>query len=137
VGVAPLPPCRTVVLTDLKTQTHRLPTDGTTDHSIFFPHGWTFDGQDHTIFAVDPPGARLAGGVVSVTGAAGSVRDVTIDGTQLADRAALRGLGERHVAGRMTQRRDRSPSLPPSQTSQYLRFESVIFWSPVDYFIWF
>jgi DNA-binding beta-propeller fold protein YncE/plastocyanin len=80
VAVAPLPPCRAVVLTDLKTQTHRLPTDCTTDHPIAVPDGWTFDGQDHTIFAVDPDDGGHIGGVVTLTGSFGAIRDLTIDG---------------------------------------------------------
>lgn len=83
---------------DPETATRTLLEDCTTDTAINVPGGWTFDGQGHTIWAIDPPGGRFLGGVIAVNDSS-AVRQLTIDGTQLTapcepdgGRTALAGL---------------------------------------------
>jgi hypothetical protein len=49
--------------------TEKLDSDCTTDHTITVPAGFTLDGQNHTITAVDPAGGHFVGPVVTNTAA--------------------------------------------------------------------
>jgi hypothetical protein len=53
--------------------TWRLAGDCTTDTTIEIPDGVTFDGNTHTITAVDPPGGFFHGAVIWARGATASV----------------------------------------------------------------
>jgi hypothetical protein len=78
-----IPPCTEVIEDDFYGKTRDLLADCTTDRPIFVPEEWVFDGGGHTIFAIDPDDGRLTGGVIMITGASGTVRHVTIDGSRL------------------------------------------------------
>jgi hypothetical protein len=69
--------------------TMRLKADCTTNAPIFIPNGVTFDGQGHTITAVDPsdlpPNNHFRGAVLTTTGAVAHVKRVTITAAGLAD----------------------------------------------------
>ncbi len=76
-------PCRDVMENDFPGQRRTLRADCTTDRPLFVPEAWVFDGGGHTIYARDPDGGRLSGGVVTVSGDGSTVRNVTVDGSQL------------------------------------------------------
>jgi probable HAF family extracellular repeat protein len=78
-----IPPCTEVIEDDFYGKTRDLLADCTTDRPIFVPEEWVFDGGGHTIFAIDPDDGRLTGGVIMITGASGTVRHVSIDGSRL------------------------------------------------------
>ena len=62
-----------------------LEADCTTDSTLFIPEDFTFDGQDHTVTAVDPPGGHFAGAVLRNRGGTARVRDVTVTASGLKD----------------------------------------------------
>jgi probable HAF family extracellular repeat protein len=76
-------PCRDVMESDFPGQRRTLRADCTTDRPLFVPEAWVFDGDGHTIYARDPNGGRLSGGVVTVSGDGSTVRNVTVDGSEL------------------------------------------------------
>lgn len=81
---APVSACRDAVVYEAATQTQRLQEDCVTDETIFITNGWTFDGDGHTVFALDPAGDRLQGAIVMVGEGGGNIHDVVIDGGGLA-----------------------------------------------------
>ncbi|MFW6075073.1 MAG: right-handed parallel beta-helix repeat-containing protein [Chloroflexota bacterium] len=52
--------------------------DCTTTETILIPDGFTFDGNGHTITAVDPDGSYFKGAVVTNEGSTAAVKDVHI-----------------------------------------------------------
>jgi hypothetical protein len=75
-----------------------LAADCTTDSTLFIPDGYTFDGQLHTLTAVDPPGGgHFTGAVLRNRGGTARVRNVTVTASGLEDvcetgAARLRGI---------------------------------------------
>jgi hypothetical protein len=69
-------PCRF----DQVNLTMTLAADCTTSSAIVVPDGWTLDGRQHTITAVDPRGGRYTGAVVTSAGTTAHVENVTIVG---------------------------------------------------------
>ncbi|PTL84938.1 right-handed parallel beta-helix repeat-containing protein [Vitiosangium sp. GDMCC 1.1324] len=74
-----------------------LPADCTTDTSLFIPDGYTFDGQGHSITAVDPPAGHFTGAIVRNRGGTARVRSMTVTTSGLKDvcesaPARLRGI---------------------------------------------
>jgi hypothetical protein len=74
-----------------------LAADCTTDTTLLVPDDYTFDGEGHTVTAVDPPGGHFTGAVIRNRGATARVRDVTVTVRGLrdvctADAARLRGI---------------------------------------------
>jgi hypothetical protein len=64
--------------------TMQLKADCTTTAPIFIPNGvTTFDGQGHTITAVDPSGDHFRGAVLTTTGAVAHIKRVTITASNL------------------------------------------------------
>ena len=53
--------------------TMTLQADCTTDETLFIPDGFTLDGANRTIHAVDPPGGNFYGAVVRNAGATAHV----------------------------------------------------------------
>lgn len=81
----------------LETGRVALAADCTTDSTLFIPDDYTFDGQGHSVTAVDPPGGPFAGAVLRNRGSTARVRDVTVTASGLADvcetgAARLRGI---------------------------------------------
>jgi hypothetical protein len=77
--------------------TWTLLADCTTDETIEIPNGYTLDGDEHTITAVDPAGGHFVGAVVANGGDSASVTDVKITASELANvcdggAARLRGI---------------------------------------------
>jgi parallel beta-helix repeat protein len=70
--------------------TMRLAGDCTADAPIVVPDGMTFDGDHHTIVAIDPPNHRFRGAVITNGGASASVIDTNVSAAALAD-ACLAG----------------------------------------------
>ena len=66
-------------------KTMKLNADCTTDTTILIPNGFTLDGQDHAITAVDPPGDHFRGAVVKNSGATANVKNLTVTASGLAD----------------------------------------------------
>ncbi|HMR33529.1 MAG TPA: right-handed parallel beta-helix repeat-containing protein [Geminicoccaceae bacterium] len=63
----------------------RLTADCTTTATINVPGGFTFDGQNHTITALDPPAGSFQGAVLkALPGAAVTIRKVKIEANNLA-----------------------------------------------------
>jgi hypothetical protein len=61
-----------------------LRADCTTDATIMIPDGFTLDGRNHTITAVDPPASNgIKGAVIRNAGARASVRNLRIDTNNL------------------------------------------------------
>jgi hypothetical protein len=91
-----LAPC--LVFDDQVTKRLTLLADCTTDHTLFIPDGYTFDGAGFTVHAVDPPPpGHFLGAVVQNGGTVMNVEDLTIDANHLADvcdagAAALAGI---------------------------------------------
>jgi hypothetical protein len=83
--------CGHVIEHDVATQTQRLLADCVTDETISVSGGWTFDGDGHTIYAVDPVGGRLQAAVLTVDSGAGDVHDVVIDGSRLEEPCLIDG----------------------------------------------
>jgi hypothetical protein len=75
--------CQDVIDLDVAAQTQRLLADCVTDEMISVATGWTFDGDGHTIYAVDPAAGRLQAAVLFVGEGVGNVHDVVIDGSGL------------------------------------------------------
>ena len=74
-----------------------LMADCTTDSTLLIPDDYTFDGQGHTVTAVDPPGGTFTGAVLRNRGPRARVRDVTVTASGLRDgckagAARLRGI---------------------------------------------
>lgn len=65
--------------------TMTLAADCTTDQTLFVPDGFTLDGADHTITAVDPAGGHFLGAVVRNAGTVAHVTKVTITAMNLAN----------------------------------------------------
>lgn len=60
--------------------TMNLDSDCTTDETIYVPDGYTLDGQNHTITAVDPSGDSFKGGVIENGGSVAYVVNLNIHG---------------------------------------------------------
>lgn len=58
--------------------TMKLNADCVTDATILVPDGFTLDGADRTITAVDPPGGHFKGAVVRNGGATANVKKLTV-----------------------------------------------------------
>jgi hypothetical protein len=74
-----------------------LTADCTTDSTLFIPDDYTFDGQGHTVTAVDPPGGAFTGAVLRNRGMKARVQNVTVTASGLkdvcqSDAARLRGI---------------------------------------------
>ncbi|HYO56603.1 right-handed parallel beta-helix repeat-containing protein [Archangium sp.] len=74
-----------------------LAADCTTDSTLLVPDDYTFDGQGHTVTAVDPPGGHFTGAVIRNRGGTARVRNVTVTASGLKDvcvlgAARLRGI---------------------------------------------
>ncbi|OJT21345.1 hypothetical protein BO221_26340 [Archangium sp. Cb G35] len=74
-----------------------LAADCTTDSTLFVPDGYSFDGADHTVTAVDPPGGAFTGAVIRNRGGMARVHDVSVTASGLKDdcqtgAAGLRGI---------------------------------------------
>lgn len=88
-----LPPCSF----SLEAGRLALVADCTTDTTLLIPDGYTFDGQGHTLTAVDPPGGGFTGAVIRNRGGTARVRNVTVTTSGLMDScssgaAMLRGI---------------------------------------------
>ena len=83
--------CQDVIEHDVAAQTQRLLADCVTDETIFVADGWSFDGDGHTIFAVDPAGGRLQAAVLTVHSGTADVHDVVIDGSRLEEPCLIDG----------------------------------------------
>jgi hypothetical protein len=63
-----------------------LAADCTTDTSLLVPEDYTFDGENHTLTVVDPPGGgHFTGAVIRNRGATARVRDVIVTASGLMD----------------------------------------------------
>ncbi|MFY9300811.1 MAG: right-handed parallel beta-helix repeat-containing protein [Candidatus Nitrosotenuis sp.] len=65
--------------------TMALENDCTADETILVPDGFTLDGQQHTITAVDPAGGHFVGAVVKNQGATAYVKNINIATSGLAN----------------------------------------------------
>jgi hypothetical protein len=65
--------------------TMRLDADCTTDATIFVPNGFTLDGRNHTITAVDPPADHFRGAVVQNAGTTAHVKNLGVTASGLAN----------------------------------------------------
>ena len=89
-------------------RTIRLLADCTTDETIVVPNGFTFDGDGHSVTAVDPAGGHFLGAVLKVgPGANASVTDVEVTASGLANvcdggDARLRGILFEGAGGSIT-----------------------------------
>ncbi len=63
----------------------RLVSDCTTDAPIVVPDGVTFDGDHHTLIAIDPPDDTFRGAIITSSGATASVINTNISAVALAD----------------------------------------------------
>ena len=70
-------------VTDAKTWT--LDSDCTVDGPIVVPDGYTLDGANHTITAVDPDGGYFRGGIIVNGGRTANVTNTIITAVHLAD----------------------------------------------------
>jgi hypothetical protein len=92
------PTCtRTPCLLSLRDRRVALAADCTTDSTLLVPNDYTFDGEGHTVTAVDPPAGRFTGAVIRNKGAMARVRNVTVTASGLKDicvsgAARLRGI---------------------------------------------
>ncbi|WP_257459420.1 right-handed parallel beta-helix repeat-containing protein [Archangium lipolyticum] len=68
------PPCAF----SLEAERVALAADCSTDFPLFVPDGYTFDGQGHTVTAVNPTGGRFSGAVIRNRGGTARVRGVTV-----------------------------------------------------------
>ncbi|WNG42985.1 right-handed parallel beta-helix repeat-containing protein [Archangium minus] len=59
--------------------------DCTTDSTLFIPDTFAFDGQGHTVTAVDPSGGTFTGAVIRNRGSTAYVRGVTVTTSGLKD----------------------------------------------------
>lgn len=59
--------------------------DCTTDHTLFIPDDYTFDGDHHTITAVDPSGGHFLGAILENNGSSANVKNVTLTTLNLTD----------------------------------------------------
>ncbi|QRK10755.1 right-handed parallel beta-helix repeat-containing protein [Archangium violaceum] len=59
--------------------------DCTTDSTLFIPDAYTFDGQGHSVTAVDPPGGHFTGAIIRNRGSTARVRGVTVSASGLRD----------------------------------------------------
>lgn len=75
-------PC--LAATDHATTTIRLLADCQTSHTILVPDGWTLDGDEYTITAVDPAGGHFVGAVVRNGGDVAHVTDIGVTTSGLA-----------------------------------------------------
>jgi parallel beta-helix repeat protein len=75
----------TCLVADNGTDRQTLLGDCTTDHTLFVPNGYTFDGDGHTITAVDPSGGHFLGAILRNAGAMANVENVTLTTANLAD----------------------------------------------------
>lgn len=71
--------------------------DCTTDHTLLVPNGYTFDGNGHTITAIDPGAGHFLGAILANAGTTANVRHVTLTTSGLMDACdggagALRGI---------------------------------------------
>lgn len=80
---APTLSCKDAGQVDSAAQIVMLTADCVTDVSLAVPDGWTFEGDGHAIFVMDPAGGRFRGGVFTIRGGNATVRDVVIDGSFL------------------------------------------------------
>jgi len=65
--------------------TMTLNADCTTDATILIPYGFTLDGADHKITAVDPPGGHFLGAVVKNEGSTAHVKNLTVTASGLSN----------------------------------------------------
>lgn len=65
--------------------TEKLNGDCTTTSSIVIPDGFTLDGKNHTITAMDPAGGHFTGGILINGGSTANVTAVTLTTSNLAD----------------------------------------------------
>lgn len=65
--------------------TMALENDCTTDETIFVPDGFTLDGQQHTMTAIDPPSGHFVGAVVKNQGTTAHVKRLGIATSGLAN----------------------------------------------------
>ena len=63
--------------------TMQLAGDCTTDSTIWIPDGFTLDGADYTITAVDPAGGHFIGAVIANAGGTAHVKNVTVTASGL------------------------------------------------------
>lgn len=65
--------------------TMKLDADCTTDGTILIPDGFTLDGKNHTITAVDPPADHFRGAVVRNAGTTAHVKNLGVTASNLAN----------------------------------------------------
>lgn len=70
---------------DVKNTKMTLQNDCTTDQTILIPDGFTLDGNDHTITAIDPLGGHFLGAVVKNQGTTAHVKNLKIATNNLAN----------------------------------------------------
>jgi parallel beta-helix repeat protein len=73
------------LVADNGTNRQTLLADCTTDHTLFIPNGYTFDGNGHTIAAVDPSGGHFLGAILQNAGTTANVENLTFTTSNLAD----------------------------------------------------
>ncbi|MCL4524053.1 MAG: right-handed parallel beta-helix repeat-containing protein [Acidobacteria bacterium] len=74
-----------VFTTDSVSMTMTLTADCWTDATITIPDGWTLDGANFTITAIDPPSGHFLGAVIKNAGASAHVKNLTVTASNLAD----------------------------------------------------
>ncbi|MFP2905852.1 right-handed parallel beta-helix repeat-containing protein [Pyxidicoccus sp. 3LFB2] len=75
------PPC-SLSLTDA---TVTLQADCTTESTVFIPDGYTFDGAEHVLTAVDPEGGHFLGAVLRNRGTTAHVRNARVEARGLSE----------------------------------------------------
>lgn len=70
---------------DVKSTKMILQNDCTTDETVLVPDGFTLDGKDHTITAIDPPGGHFVGAIVKNQGIIAHVQNLKIATSNLAN----------------------------------------------------
>lgn len=90
-----------------KGATRMLDADCTTNQTIFIPDGFTLDGRNHTITAVDPDGDHFRGAVVKNGGTTAHVKSLRITTDSLANACdagddRLRGIMFEGASGSIT-----------------------------------
>jgi hypothetical protein len=88
---------RTPCLFSLEEGRLALAADCTTDTTLFIPDGYRFEGEGHTVTAVDPPEGPFTGAVIRNRGGTARVHGVTVTASGLSDQcrdgaAGLRGI---------------------------------------------
>jgi len=83
------PPCAAA----LEAAKVTLTADCTTESTVFIPNGYTLDGAERLLTAVDPEGGRFLGAVLRNRGTTADVRNVKVEARGLSETACDGGAG--------------------------------------------